>query len=294
MKILVTGGCGFLGRNLVPALMGEGHGVTVLDLVAPSLDVLPDFAGAYLHDNVRDLPGMHRAVAGHDAVVQLAAESGVATCSEDPLGSSDTNIRGTLTVLEACRMARVPRFVLASSIAAERALTVYGAAKRAGEALCAAYWATWGIEAVALRFSNAYGPGSQDKATVVASMLRRIRAGQPIEVSGDGEQCRDFLHVDDLVHAVCLSLTAAAGLVGGETIPIGSGVQTSINELVRELSEAHGSLIDICQAPARHDAEAPEVNLAAADTLLDYSPQVWLRDGLLRTYQWFLAQEAPL
>ena len=287
MMILVTGGCGFLGRNLVPALEADGHGVTVLDLVAPGLDVLPDFAGAYLHNDVRDLPGMHRAVAGHDAVVHLAAESGVATCSEDPLGSSETNIRGTLTVLEACRMAHVPRFVLASSIAAERALTVYGAAKRAGEALCAAYWATWGLEAGALRFSNAYGPGSAHKGTVVASMLRRIRAGQPIEVSGDGEQCRDFLYVDDLVRAIMLALTAERDHIGGQTIAIGSGLQTSVNELVQHLHEIHGFDFAIQNSPPRHDAEAPPVNVLDALGRLGYAPGVELRTGLEQTYAAF-------
>ncbi len=174
-------------------------------------------------------------------------------------------------LLDAARLAGVGRFVFASSNAAAgdhpppadetdlpHPVSPYGASKLAGEAYCQAYAATYGLAACALRFSNAYGPFSLHKKSVVAAWMRAAFAGEPITINGDGEQTRDFVYVGDLAAAVVAALDAPAGVVAGEIFQAGTGRETTVNELAETIGRAAGRPLEIRHGPGsrgRHPAE---------------------------------------
>src|SRR5919112_2873275 len=260
---LITGGCGFIGTALVRSLGQEGgHAVRVVDNFA--VGTREDLAAA--SDFVEVSPGelapmapegrielvagditdddlALRVARGADVIVHFAANTGVMPSVEDPRADCMSNVVGTLNYLEAARHARVGRFVFASSggtvigeteppINEEMAphpVAPYGASKLAGEGYCSAYFQTFGIHAVALRFGNVYGPGSIHKVgNAIPRFITRPTRGEPIEIYGDGSQTRDFIYVDDLVRA--LRLAATADGVGGENFQIARNAETSVNE----------------------------------------------------------------
>ncbi len=186
-RALVTGGAGFIGSALVPALAGAGYDVLVVDDLSVGDPRNVERAGAELRKgDVRDLELVTTAARGCDVVFHLAAGAGVIESVTDPLTNFDQNVRGTLTVLEAARRAEVPRLVFSSSNAPLGAnayparedkpvapLSPYGASKAAGEAYCSAYFGAYGMDAVVVRFSNAYGPHSAHKGNVIPLFIRR-------------------------------------------------------------------------------------------------------------------------
>ena len=202
---------------------------------------------------MRDLDLVTAAARGCDVVFHLAAGAGVIESVTDPLTNFDQNVRGTLTVLEAARQAEVPRLVFSSSNAPLGAnaypasedkpvapLSPYGASKAAGEAYCSAYFGAYGMDAVVVRFSNAYGPRSAHKGNVIPLFIRRMRAGEELVVYGDGDQTRDFVFCEDL--AAGLIAAARTPGVGGQIFQLASGVETSLNRLLELLSAASGHL----------------------------------------------------
>src|SRR4051795_3399335 len=226
---LVTGGCGFLGRNLVAQLVYEGNcEVRVLDnfevgcredleaAISRHGEVRGGSAPAstsrleIIKADILDDKAVQTAAFGCDFLVHLAANTGVTQSVENPLRDFRVNVVGTLNCLEAARHADVKRFVFASSGAplgeaeppvheekAPRPRSPYGASKLAGEGYCSAYWHSYGLETVALRFGNVYGPHSCHKGSVVATFIRRALSGKPLIVHGDGGQTRDFIFIDD-------------------------------------------------------------------------------------------------
>jgi UDP-glucose 4-epimerase len=241
------------------------------------------------------------AVAGSDAVVHLAARAGIPDSVADPLGTFDVNVSQTVRLLDSARMAGCGRFVFASSNAAagdheppadERDLphprSPYGASKLAGEAYCQAYAATYGIAATALRFSNAYGPRSLHKKSVVAAWLRAALAGEPVTIHGDGEQTRDFVFAGDLAAAVVAAIDAPAEVVGGELFQVGTGRETTINGLAAAIGRAVGRDLDVRHAPARAgDVRRNVSRVDKAAERLAYRAQMALDDGLAETARWF-------
>jgi UDP-glucose 4-epimerase len=245
---LVTGGCGFIGTALIRTLMQEGdHGVRAVDnlavgtrddLAAASnfVEISPDEPGPVspservelLVGDIKDAGLALRAAEGADVIVHLAANTGVMPSVEDPRADCMSNVIGTLNFLEAARHNGVGRFVFASSggtVIGEaeppiheemvaHPVAPYGASKLAGEGYCSAYFQTFGIGTVALRFGNVYGPLSGHKNSVVARFIKRAMDGEVLEIYGDGTQTRDFVFVDDLIRAVKLSATTEG--VGGE------------------------------------------------------------------------------
>jgi UDP-glucose 4-epimerase len=259
------------------------------------------------HELVRaplaDRDAVAAAVEDADAVVHLAARAGIPDSVTDPLGTFDVNVSQTLGVLEAARLAGTRRFVFASSNAAAgdheppadetdlpHPRSPYGASKLAGEAYCQAYAATYGMAACALRFSNAYGPRSLHKKSVVAAWLRAALAGEPVTVHGDGEQTRDFVFVDDLAAAVVAAIDAPEEIVGGELFQVGTGRETTINALALAVGRAVGRGLEIQHAPARAGDVCRNVSRVdkAADRL-GYRATVRLEDGLAETAAWFAA-----
>ena len=323
MRWLVTGGAGFIGRNLLRLLLEQGRAAAIRvvdDLSAGGEETRPgepfrgvsadapgplrDGAFEFVRADVRDREAMLRAAEGAEAVVHLAAATGVLPSIEDPFTDCSTNVLGTLAVLEGARRAGASGFVLASSGAplgeqdpplhenkVPRPISPYGASKLAGEAYCSAYHGSFGLATAALRFSNVYGPGSIHKGSVVAKFIRRALRGEPLTVYGEGEQTRDFVYVDDLVEAI-----ARAGSLGlrGETLQIATGRETSVNELVglleRVLRERGGVQVKIVhEPPIEGDVQRNYADISKARRLLDWEPRMALEEGLARTVDWFLA-----
>jgi UDP-glucose 4-epimerase len=263
--ILVTGGAGFIGSALVRQLIAAGDRVRVLDdLSMGSRHYLDALEVDFIEGSLADAALVRAAVAGADGIVHLAARAGIVDSIANPHATFDVNVLQTVQLLEAARVSHVRRFVMASSNAVlgraeppfdEQAtahpLTPYGASKLAGEAYCQAYAASFGMAACALRFSNVYGPRSLHKKSVIAAWLRSIRDGRPIVVYGSGEQTRDFVYVDDIAVAIRSALDAEAAAVSGEVIQIGTGRETTVNELADALGRACERPVEVQHAPSR-------------------------------------------
>lgn len=329
MRWLVTGGCGFIGRNLIRRLLSTNDAqVRIVDDLsvgtAEKLALVTDFArvdaaalgraGAaparveLIVGDIRDPALAVRAGAGMDVIAHLAACTGVAPSVADPRFDCTTNVIGTLNYLEAARSCGVKRFVFASSGApigecsppiheelAPHPVSPYGASKLAGEAYCSAYSRSFGIEAVALRFGNCYGPLSGHKDSVVAKFIREALLGSPWDIYGDGGQTRDFIFVDDI--AAAIELAADVGGIGGEVFQIATNTETTVIELAQRLAaifEARG----IPPPPIRHQASRTgDVRRNFSDTAkarmrLGWRSMVTLDEGLNRTIDWFLAEKA--
>ena len=320
MNWLITGGCGFLGTSLVRDLVREGgHAIRVVDnLAVGDREDLLAASGGFTEGSADGpvSPGVElvvgdildeglaaRAAAGADAIVHFAANTGVGPSIEDPRGDCVTNVMGTLNYLEAARHTGVSRFVFASSGAPvgeveppiheeipPHPVSPYGASKLAGEGYCSAYFKTYGVGTVALRFGNVYGPGSGHKGSVVAKFVKKAMVGEVLEVYGDGTQTRDFVYVDDLIRAVKLAATADGA--PGETFQIATNAETTVGELVEKLIPALAAE-GIKGVEARNTAPPfKEVMRNYSDTskakrVLGWGAEVGLDEGLRRTVAFF-------
>ncbi len=326
MKWLITGGCGFLGTSFVRLLAEEGgHAVRILDnLSVGTRGDLAEAAGDFTELSPGK-PGMMKpgaielivgdilderlalkAAEGAEAIVHFAANTGVAPSVEDPRKDCLSNVVGTLNYLEAARRNGVGRFVTASSGAAlgevepplheelaSHPASPYGASKLAGEAYCSAYYRTFGVETVALRFGNVYGPGSGRKNSAVAKFIRRAMDGEALEIYGDGTQTRDFIFIDDLTEAVMKAATTAG--VGGEVFQIATNRETSVSEMVEELrnalAEAGIKNTEVREAaPRQGDVMRNYSDTSKAEKMLGWQSSVALPEGLRRTVEWFIGR----
>ena len=298
MRVLVTGGAGFVGANLVTYLLEHGHDVTALDDL--SAGARPSWWGGNsgprsMEGSIEDEAAVRRAMEGADGVVHLAARPGVADSVDRPDLDFRTNVLGTFTVFDAARQADVSRFIFASSGAVLAAATPplredmapapkspYGASKLYGEGITAASDA-YGMVGVSLRFSNVYGPHCGHKKSVVASFLSSALAGQPLVIYGDGRQTRDFIYVED----ICAAIDRALAADDGGVYHLGTGVETSVNDLADQVIAATGTHVDIDRQPPRPaDATRSFVEFEAARKALGWSPQVRLDKGLTETAAW--------
>jgi UDP-glucose 4-epimerase len=307
-RILVTGGCGFIGVNLVSALRRRSTPVRVLDNLSTGRKAdLEPFGVELLVGDICNEQEVARAMEGVTDVIHLAAHTRVVDSIQDPRKDFEVNAVGTLNLLLAAVRNNISKFVMASTggaILGEKTppvhegmvpqpLAPYGASKLAGEGYCSAFHGSYGLNTVALRFSNVYGPYSYLKASVVAAFFKRLLAGQPLVIYGDGAQTRDFLFTEDLVNAVLLALDRAPG---GEVFQIASGIETSINDLVMAMR----SIIPDAQFQVKHEpSRRGEVlrnfsDIRKAREILSYSPQTDLRAGLRKTWDWFLKRKETI
>jgi UDP-glucose 4-epimerase len=305
-KYLVTGGCGFIGVNLVSRLVQQGAQVRVLDNLSLGRREDIDPLGIELQvGDIRDSSAALKACHGVDVVVHLAAHTRVVESVENPALNFDVNAAGTLNMLLAARDSGVRKFIFASTGGAilgeqeppvhegmvPRPISPYGAGKLAGEAYCSAFSGAYGLNTVALRFSNVYGPYSYHKGSVVAQFFKNLIQRQPLVIYGNGSQTRDFLYVQDLVEAVVL---AAKADVNSEFFQIASGRETSVNELIDAMKKS----VPDFQAEIRYQpARAGEISRNYADIskarkLLGFDPKTRLEDGLRTTWNWFLARQS--
>lgn len=287
---LITGGAGFIGTNLVTYLVKEGHSVAVVDdLSAGNAKRLPPEVQFHQFD-IRDTKALADVCVGIDVVVHLAALPRVQFSIDEPVLSHDVNINGTLSVLEAVRQANVKRVVYAASAGAYgdqpvtrlspdlRAApkTPYALHKYIGEKYMSLWSELFGIETVSLRFFNVYGPHLDPDgayALVIGRFLKQAATQETLTVTGDGEQTRDFIHVHDIARAI--EKASLSDVVGkGEVLNIGSGIQTTINEVARLISS------DITYVPARIEIRYTEADIDKTVELLKWQPTVELADGI--------------
>ena len=323
---LITGGCGFIGTNLIAELIKDpDNKIRVLDNLNVGskkfLGEVTDFVETSLSDKsskwkdpvwliVGDVlcsQTMTHCLAGADIVVHLAANTGVGPSVEDPMFDCNTNVIGTLNTLEAARHNTVKSFVFASSGAplgeqipplnenlVPQPASPYGASKLAGEGYCSAYHHSFGLNSVVLRFGNVYGGRSEMKESVVAKFIKCALRNIPFEVYGSGEQTRDFIYVEDLVRAICFAGTSSS--VGGEVFQIASAKETKINEIIELMQNA---LADHGLPPAEihyKKARVGDVKRNFSDTskakrILNWEPLDNLSTGFEKTLQYYLNKE---
>src|SRR6056297_698869 len=277
-NILITGGCGFIGTSLIHSILQSNadSNIRVLDnLVTGTQDDLKgvaDFLQAdavecsnyngivLVQGDIRDQETAIQCAKGVDCIVHLAANTGVGPSVGNPRLDMECNVTGTLNMLEAARLNGIKKFIFASSGAPAgeveppiheelppHPVSPYGASKLAGEGYCSAYYRTFGVEAVVLRFGNVYGPYSGKKDSVIAKFIKQAMAGHTVEIYGDGTQTRDFIYVDDLVSAVYKAATYTSPLtsnlssptsnIGGEIFQIATNREHTVNELADLLKE---------------------------------------------------------
>jgi UDP-glucose 4-epimerase len=300
---LITGGAGFIGANLVEALVRDGEPVRIFDNF--STGSIANLAAVrdrveIIEGDLRDLDAVRRATRGVRYVCHQAALRSVERSVDDPLSSDEVNVHGTLHVLTAAREAGVARVVYASSSSVygdnetlpkteeltPSPVSPYAVSKLAAELYCRVFTKLYGVETVSLRYFNVFGPKQNPAskyAAVVPLFMRAALRGEPLEVHGDGEQSRDFTYIDNVVQANRLACTRPG--VGGAVFNIACGERHSLLEIAalvgqfvgRELPRRH-------VAPRRGDVRHTLASIEKAERQLGYRPAVGFADGLRRTF----------
>jgi len=306
-KILITGGAGFIGSNLVARLDAlGGYEVVVLDNeVSGTRAAIADCSCDFVAGDIRDRDVLERVMEGVDAVVHLAADTRVIPSIEAPEFNFDVNVGGSFNVLETMRRLGVNKIVSASTGGAiigdtdppvheamvASPISPYGASKLAVEGYCSAYAASYGMSCISLRFSNAYGPRSFHKGSVVALFIKQILQGKTLTVYGDGSQTRDYVHAHDLADGIVGALNSSAN----GPIQLGTGTGTSLNDIIGMLREVSGQEIAVEYRPFRSGEIVHNwCDISHARKSLGYDPQIPLGEGLAETWEWFVANSSRL
>lgn len=298
MKYLVTGGAGFIGSHITERLLADGHQVRILDDFSTGKreNIPVSDAVSVIEGDVGDFDTVREWMEGIDIVFHEAAIASVPETVGNPLGSERTNYRGTLNVLEAARQARARRVVFACSAAVYgdlpelpkqedmpvRPLSPYAVDKLASEHACRVYARLYGLDTVALRYFNVFGP-RQDPSSpysgVISIFADRLRQGLQPTIYGDGEQTRDFVYVSDVVDAnIRAAHTPAAA---GKAINVATGSTITINELLRTVCRIQGQPFEPGYLPAREgDIRHSRADISRAGALLDWEPRVAFETGL--------------
>lgn len=313
LRWLITGGCGFIGRNLVKNLIDEtGHRIRIIDnLSTGSKKDLNQVCRSedieFIQGDIMDADLMLKTAENIDIMVHLAANTGVAPSVKDPRNDCLINVVGTLNCLESARVNHVKRFVFASSGAPvgecappinetipPRPVSPYGASKLAGEGYCSAYFNSYDLETIALRFGNVYGEYSGHKDSVIAKFIKQLINGDPLEIYGDGSQTRDFIYISDLIRAIRQS--AVSDRVGGEIFQIAANRETSVKQvsdiIIRQFkNEKLNARIDVNYSEKRvGDVQRNFSDTSKAEKMLNWTSVTRLDEGIQKTIQWFLSQ----
>ena len=309
-RYLVTGGAGFIGSHIVEALVAKGETVRVVDDL--STGRRQNLSSVVSDDRVElveaDLatPGVaNQAVAGIDHVLHIAAIPSVPRSVKEPLATNRANVDGTLLLLAAARDAKVKRVVFASSSSVygdsptlpkheempTRPLSPYALQKLVGEHYNRLFHALYGLDTIALRFFNVFGP-RQDPTSpysgVISLFTSALSEGRQPTIHGDGEQTRDFTYVSDVADGV---ITAShASDVGGQVVNLACGGRTSLNRLFEILRTAVGSTVEPVYGPPREgDVRDSQADITRARRLFGFEPRVTLEEGLRQTVEWYRA-----
>lgn len=332
---LITGGCGFIGTSLIDYLLKQESppNIRVLDnlsvgtredlaevsnfkeIDASSLVSLASNSSSVelVIGDIRDFGVCLKSVQAIDIVVHLAANTGVGPSVENPRADMESNVIGTFNMLEASRLNAVRRFIFASSGAPigeveppiteekpARPVSPYGASKLAGEGYCSAYYRTFGLKTVSLRFGNVYGPRSKHKGSVVAKFIKQALAGETLEIYGDGNQTRDFIYIDDLIQAICSAAEPAPVTshsspftnVWGEVFQIATHRETTVNEIAEMIKDIlrkeTGLDVKVVHGESRlGDVRRNFSDISKAKMMLGWEPKFHLSKGLQETFEYF-------
>ncbi len=314
MKILVTGGAGFIGSHICSRLLTEGHEVAAIDDFNDYYDPaikranVARFGGAVRVEegDIRDRDRIDRLVAGgrFDTIIHIAARAGVRPSVKDPQLYIDTNITGTNHLLDAARRHGVGRFLFASSssvyglaktvpfsedLPLPQTLSPYAATKLAGEHLCGNYSYLFGLRAVCLRFFTVYGPG-QRPDLAIHKFTDAIHHGRPIPQYGDGSTRRDYTFIDDIIQGVMGALAYE-----GERFDIfnlGENQTITLSDLITEIENALGKKAIIERLPEQQgDMPLTSADISKARRLLGYNPQTKIADGIPKFVEWYLQKK---
>ncbi|MFQ3577629.1 MAG: SDR family NAD(P)-dependent oxidoreductase [Verrucomicrobiia bacterium] len=311
MKVLVTGGAGFIGSHTVEKLLSLGHSVSVLDDFNDYYDpaskranlsvVAKDVA---LHEiDIRDCHAVEQVIKDgrFDVIIHLAARAGVRPSIQQPRLYLETNVTGTFNLLEAARKAAVGRFLFASSSSVygltkqipfredypiEQTISPYASTKIACEQLCSSYSHLYDIQLVCLRFFTVYGP-RQRPDLAIHQFTRRIYEGQPIDQYGDGSTRRDYTYVDDIIQGVVAALQYTGKQF--DIFNLGESETTQLKDLIHQIEQALGVKAKINHLPNQPgDVPLTCADISKAKTLLGYQPSTSIADGIPKFVDWFL------
>ncbi len=312
-KILVTGGCGFIGTNLIEYLLEvTDWNINVLDnLSVGKLEYLKSINGyseeriEFFKGDITNKDDVKESMRDCDYVINLAAQTSVIDSVDDPKEDAEINILGTINLLETAVENEVKNFTQASSAAplgeqdmpideekVPQPLSPYGASKLSCEGYCSAFAGSYGLNTVALRFSNVYGPKSWHKGSVVAKFIKQIMEGDVPIIYGDGGQTRDFIHTKDISQALYLSSVSDLE-ADFELFQIATGVETSINELYDIIKEKMSKHDYDVPEPEYGEERAGEIyrnyaDISKAKDILDYEPEMELDKGIEGCIKWFI------
>lgn len=304
MRVIVTGGAGFIGSHVIEAYLAKGHEILVVDSLwehgGGKRANVPDGV-EFVQMDIRD-----KALSGifdrfrPDIVNHHAAQHSVAISSRDPIFDADVNIIGLLNILENASRTGVKKVIFASSGATfgnppslpindatpQRPTSPYGISKMIAEHYLRFYKAERGIDFTALRYGNVYGPrqDASGEAGVIAIFIGAFLRNQGVRIDSDGEQTRDYVYAGDVARANLLALERG----GGECYAIGTGVKTSVNQLYKNLVAITGFEAPVTRAPKRvGDATDAQFDSSRATAELGWAPDVQLEDGMRQTYEYF-------
>lgn len=300
-KVLVTGGCGFIGANLVRMLLDKGQQVIVFDnLSKGNRDYIDGLDVTFIEGDIRDTAALGAALAGAGRVVHLAACGSVVESVEDPQTNFEMNVVGTFNVLNQAVKHHIGKLVFSSTGGAligdaippvneqslPKPISPYGAGKLCAEAYCHAFSKSYGINTVCTRFANVYGPYSDHKSGVINQFFRKITQGEPLIIYGDGSSTRDYIHVSDLCNGITRALLNED--VKNDVIHLASGRETSLRQLADLMIRISGKSDHPVEYRDKRTGEVDR-NFARYDyakKVLGFEPQYTLEDGLQETWGW--------
>ena len=300
LKVLVTGGAGFIGSHMVDRLVNDGYDVRIFDnLSTGRLENIQSLLNAgkvdFIKGDIRDIPLVTKSVDDVDVIIHFAAVTSVPFSVANPDLTFDVNLLGTLNLIRASVYSDVDRFVFVSSCAVcgdpkslpvreeyqTHPISPYAESKLVAERYCLGFQERQLLRSVVLRFFNVYGPrqGMNDYSGVITRFIERVRQREPLMIYGDGSQTRDFVNVHDIVEAVLASMESSAA--EGEVFNIGSGKFTSINELAKAILELAGVDLEIRHEKSRAgDIKDSYAGISKAKKFIGYEPKVSLKEGL--------------
>jgi len=311
MKILVTGGAGFIGSHLVEKLIDMEHEIIVIDNFDSFYDIRikeRNLSKVKKHDtfhlyrnDILDTPALHKIFSEHDInmVIHLAAKAGVRPSIEDPVGYYKTNVEGTLNLLEECRRKGIQKFIFASSSSVygnnkkvpfsekdnvDYPISPYAATKKAGELLCHNYHHLYNIHIFCLRFFTVYGP-RQRPDLAIHKFFDLISRNQPLPIFGDGSTSRDYTYIDDVLDGI---LKAIERVKGYEIINLGESKNSKLNDLIETIEKVVGKGVRkkyLDMQPG--DVLQTYADISKAREILDFNPTTDLETGLRKFHEWF-------
>lgn len=304
--ILVTGGCGFIGSNLIKILEDKGHNVRVLDNFSKGDMAYIGRANAEIFQcDIRDADSMKKAFVGIDGVIHLAAYGSVVESVENPEENFQINVQGTFNVLNECRKSGVKKVVFSSTGGAlignalppvneqsiPRPISPYGSGKLCCEAYCSSFAHSYDMNITALRFANVIGPISWHKKGAVTAFMKSIMNNEKITIYGDGSATRDFLYVTDLCNGIVTAYEKS--LPGFQPIHLASGKEVSVKELAEliiKVAKKSDYPIEFLNKRVG-EVERNFASYELAKELLDFNPETDLETGIKKTWEWFLDQK---